>query len=94
MLPSLTGTYNECPSTTECIFTCPAGRERAGPKYLLGDANGDGVIDMDDVNLIVLYVAGHLGLGEIHLLNADVDGNGEIDFYDATLISRYVAGRT
>lgn len=63
----------------------------ATEQYLLGDADGDGMIMIVDCTLIQRDIA---GLAEIHVNNrrvADVDSDGEICILDATAIQRYLA---
>lgn len=64
---------------------------RATEQYLLGDADGDGMIMIVDCTLIQRDIA---GLAEIKAENrsaADVDADGEICILDATAIQRYLA---
>lgn len=58
---------------------------------LLGDVNGDGVVDKLDAQAILDYEAG-LAETELSLSIADVSGDGVIDSNDAVLILQYVAG--
>jgi len=47
---------------------------------LLGDVNGDGVVDWDDVQLLILYLQG--ADVEIHYGNANLTGNRELSWND------------
>lgn len=48
-----------------------------------GDVNGDGVVDMNDVNALVnLILAG----GNFNLTETDIDGNGVVDVSDVTAL--------
>lgn len=58
---------------------------------VLGDVNGDGVIDEADAGIILDYEAG-LRKVQPSLLTADVTGDGVVDSDDAVLIARYAAG--
>ena len=60
-------------------------------KWLPGDANEDGKVDMLDALRVVQYVNGKTGV--INLKNADVTGDGKAAIEDARLIGQYVAGR-
>ena len=62
------------------------------PLYMLGDVNGNGIVDPNDATLIARYCADLDQLTEIQKLAADVNGNGVIDPNDATLIARYCTG--
>ena len=62
------------------------------PSYILGDANGDGVVDSIDATLIQRYDA-QMHVGDSFDVNAaDVNGDGEVDILDVTFIQRYLAG--
>ncbi len=56
---------------------------------VLGDANGDGEINILDATLVQSIVARY-ETEDVNLKNADVDGNGEITIQDATFIQMYV----
>ena len=59
---------------------------------LLGDANGDGVVNVKDATEIQKAVAGLLTLNETEKLYADADQNGVVNIKDATAIQKWVAG--
>lgn len=59
---------------------------------LLGDVNGDGVIDAADAGLISRHDAGFIILTADQLTVGDVNKDGTVDAADAGLISRYDAG--
>lgn len=59
---------------------------------LLGDVNGDGLIDETDAGIILDYEAG-LRKTQPSLLTADVSGDGAVDSNDAVLIAQYAAGK-
>ena len=63
--------YTTAPQTTEARIEMPV---------YCGDANGDGLISIDDVTLV--FDCG------------DVNGDGEINIIDATCIQRYIADFT
>ena len=52
------------------------------PEYVLGDANGDGKVDINDALCIVNYVLNN-PLANFNVTAADVDGDGEITITDA-----------
>lgn len=58
-------------------------------KILYGDANGDGLVNMDDVTYIEKYINGTTI--ELVEKNADVFIDGQIDKFDRTLLLKYVA---
>lgn len=59
---------------------------------MLGDVQGNGVVDAGDASLVLQYVVGARTLNEVQLAAADVDGNGEIQAADASLILQFVVG--
>ena len=59
-------------------------------KWLPGDANEDGKVDMLDALRVVQYVNGKTGV--INLKNADVTGDGKAAIEDARLIGQWAAG--
>lgn len=66
---------------------------------LLGDANGDGVVDVSDVTLVVAYVLGTLGEGSTFVFEqanaaTNVEGGNEtIDVSDITAIVAIILGK-
>jgi len=67
---SLCGTY------THTIFV---------PEYHSGDVNGDGEVNIADINAIINIILGREASTDM-LLRADVDGNGEINIGDVNAI--------
>lgn len=59
---------------------------------LLGDVNGDGVINVTDSNLVLQYTSGLIELTEDELDRADVNGDGVVNATDGILILRYIVG--
>ena len=57
---------------------------------LFGDANGDGVVDNADMELIGAYQVG--SATEIDFFAADLNGNGNIDIFDKVIIGNYLNG--
>ena len=57
------------------------------------DLNGDGIINLIDVNLITNYYLNHDGLyTDEQKANADINEDGVIDVSDAMLLAQYVNG--
>lgn len=75
--------YTTAPQTTEARIEIPV---------YCGDANGDGLISIDDVTLVQLYSA-EVSTA-IYFDCGDVNGDGEINIIDATCIQRYIADFT
>ena len=61
------------------------------PKTYIGDVNGDGKIDANDVTTLQMYIAKYADV-TVNEAVADVDGNGKINVLDVTAIQKYVAG--
>ncbi len=63
----------------------------AEPEFLLGDVNGDGVIDIIDATLIQMHAAKLDTLTEEELKRADTTKDGAVDVVDASRIQQLVA---
>ncbi len=59
---------------------------------ILGDVNGDGIVDAADAGLISRYDAGFVTFTSEQIKAGDVNKDGVVDAADAGLISRYDAG--
>ena len=57
----------------------------------LGDVNGDGIVNINDVTAIQQHLAEYVFLEGIFLHAADVDQNGEVKIDDATLLQEFLA---
>lgn len=53
-----------------------------------GDANGDGVVGQEDMDLLTAYLLGEAELTAEQLLILDVNGNGKVNSADKTLLAR------
>lgn len=51
-----------------------------------GDANNDGKVTQEDVNLIQRYIVGNVGDSAINKNNADFNGDGQINIFDMSAI--------
>ena len=64
-----------------------------GGNIIYGDADGNGIVEIDDSTMILRYKAGWSSvMDKINLENADADANGAVEIDDSTLILRYKAG--
>jgi hypothetical protein len=68
----------DCRICEDCAFT------------LLGDTNGDGVVDADDLALLSSFVRG-INV-EINLCNADVNGDGVVNMADVMALMALIRG--
>ena len=58
---------------------------------LLGDVDGNGVIELNDVTKLQNYMAGAAELTQKQMKAADVNSNGSITLQDVLMIQQYVA---
>ena len=83
------------PEPTEAPTDAPTEAPTSGAeRYLLGDANNDGFVDVLDATIIQRYRVGYsINVSVDYLMKAgDVNGDGFVDVTDATLIQRHRAG--
>ena len=59
--------------------------------FVLGDTNGDGVVDLTDAMAVLYHVAKKKLLPEDILSHCDINGDSEVDLTDAMKILYYVA---
>jgi hypothetical protein len=60
---------------------------------MLGDANGDNRVNINDVTAVQRYIAGLESLSDSSAFAADVNQDGKIIITDATTIQIFIAGR-
>ncbi len=60
--------------------------------YILGDADGDGIVTILDATWIQRALAGIGALAGFNEAAADVDGDGDVTILDATYLQRYLVG--
>ena len=60
----------------------------------MGDVNGNGVVDINDVTAIQYHLAELEPIRDNQLAFADVNGNGAFDINDATQLQKNLAGLT
>ena len=58
---------------------------------MIGDANGNGKVDVDDVTVIQMYVAGLCEFDETAQKRADVGNDDAVNIDDATMVQLYIA---
>ena len=63
-----------------------------GSEIMLGDVNGDEIVNIADAALILRYSIGLLSFDDTQLLAADVNGDGNVNTVDAALILRNALG--
>ncbi|MBQ1814849.1 MAG: dockerin type I repeat-containing protein, partial [Ruminococcus sp.] len=67
------------------------GEPSPGSGAILGDANLDGDVNINDVTTIQYYLAELIDSESICFEAADVDLSGELDIFDATTLQMYLA---
>ncbi len=79
---------------TEIVVTFSGEGTNSGDKeeYLLGDANLDKKVNIQDATIIQKAVAGLVNFGEVQAAASDVDGDMKLTVKDATTIQKYTAG--
>ena len=85
-------TQNGVRTLTFRCFGLTASISCAGSSPLLGDVDGNGVVNSSDALLTMRYALGIIGLTPDQLLSADVNGDGSIDTTDALIILRTAMG--
>jgi uncharacterized protein YjdB len=60
--------------------------------YPSGDVNNDGVINVQDVTLVLQHVLKLNELDESALISADLNGDGEVNVIDVTLLMQFSLG--
>lgn len=58
---------------------------------LIGDADGNGIINNDDVRMLQMFCANRVDRSYIVPANSDVNGDGVLNIKDCTNIQRYIA---
>lgn len=81
---TITVSFDKKTTTFTVTVTDPAAA------VLVGDVDGNGVVDGMDATLLLQYAAGWNV--EIDEVAGDADGNGVVDGMDATLLLQYAAG--
>lgn len=66
--------------------------ENEGYEEILGDVNGDGYVDVNDVTLVQKFLAKIVTFDSDLLAVADVNKDGGVDIIDATAIQKIIAG--
>ncbi len=63
------------------------------PDVVIGDVNGDGVVDVADIASIISVMAGNAVPGESASDVADVNGDGTVDVADISMVISIMAGK-
>lgn len=74
-------------------YVCAAFEPDQSTGKLIGDANGDGTVDVLDAATIQKYAAGKTTLNADQLYVADVNDDNNVDVLDAAQIQKYSVGK-
>lgn len=74
-------------------YVCAVFEEDQGSDKLIGDANGDGSVDVLDAATIQKYAAGKTSLTDEQQYVADVNNDNSVDVLDAAEIQKYSVGK-
>tara|TARA_B100000315_G_scaffold147872_1_gene136803 strand:- start:1602 stop:2444 length:843 start_codon:yes stop_codon:yes gene_type:complete len=66
--------------------------EWTGSEYLLGDVNGDGVVDIFDIIIVVDFILGNQTLTPSQFTAADLNHDMFIDVFDVVLLVEVILG--
>lgn len=77
------------PESTAPITTVPETEPQI--RYLLGDADSDGKVNIKDATRIQKHAANMLTIVDVEYYAADADSNGKVNVRDATAVQKYVA---
>jgi len=61
-------------------------------KAILGDVNGDGVVNSMDSNIFKRVISGSVSFTESQLKAADINGDGQVNSYDSNYLTRIASG--
>lgn len=70
----------------------PAAKEIYVQNYLWGDANGDKVTNVADVQTVLKWKVALLEDDDLNMIAADADRNGSVGLTDALILLQYLAG--
>ena len=87
----LANTYRITKISGEVTVNITTQKSETPATCLVGDATGDGKIDIRDVTAIQRHCAEYDALDGVYALAADVDQDGSITVADATCIQMYLA---
>lgn len=81
--PDSRGNYQDPPVTFQRTVVVIVG-------YDPGDVNGNGVVSIADVTMLISYLLGEVTLDQYQLVAADFNGDGSVSIADAIAISDYL----
>lgn len=90
---SIPATGHKTGTLTFTCTACHATRTEEIPA-IKGDVNGDGTVDILDVDQVYRHLTGQITLSSVELAVADVNQDGTLDVYDLQLLYEAVAQGT
>ena len=90
---SIPATGHKTGTLTFTCTACHATRTEEIPA-IKGDVNGDGTVDILDVDQVYRHLTGQITLSSVELAVADVNRDGTLDVYDLQLLYEAVAQGT
>jgi len=84
-------TFYNTDARRQCVDVERAATLRAGGDGLLGDLNGDGVVDIGDALWALRIAVGLESYQSSHIITGDLNGDGSINSADAVLLQRLAA---
>ena len=87
--PTATATETEPTATAAATETEPTATATEAPIAFLGDANGDGAVNMKDVLTLRKQIAGMTVF--CHVENADVNEDGDVNMKDVLMLRKFLA---
>lgn len=88
--PAPTPTPTPAPTPTPTPTPTPAPTVAPTPSFVLGDANGDGAVTLEDSLLILRFYMDLVPESSINTAASDVDGSGDVTLLDALKVMRFV----
>ncbi len=83
---------NGTPTDSSAAPIASAGVAIDGPEYVLGDANGDGIVKVQDILIIRNHILGIITLTGGNLEAVDVNRDGLVKVQDILIIRNYLLG--
>lgn len=87
--PTATATETATEPTATVTETEPTATATEAPITFLGDANGDGAVNMKDVLTLRKQIAGMTVF--CYMENADVNGDGDVNMKDVLMLRKFLA---
>jgi len=82
---------NETGIKSRHCLRCDAVTDETVISYCLGDIDGDGKINVKDINNLKKFISGSVGENNLAFCNCDFNGDGKINAKDISAIKRFIA---